>query len=211
MTNKLQVELRQPGQLTAFKNNARLHDQEQIDQIIDSINEFGFTNPLLIDENDGIIAGHGRLEAAKAMELPTVPVIVLSGLSEEQKRAYVLADNKLALNARWDESLLAFELGELATLNFDTQLTGFTELEVAMRVDDGVDDPSKEWVDMPEFQQNSVEAFRTMIVHLPTEEDWNEFVRILALEGFTPATKYVWWPKAEIDSTKDLRMVSNSE
>jgi len=211
MNNNIKVEYRQPKELTGYKNNARIHDERQITQIIDSINEFGFTNPMLIDETNGIIAGHGRLEAAIAMELERVPVIVLAGLSEDQKRAYVLADNKLALNARWDESLLALELSELSMIDFDASLTGFSELEIAMRVDDGVDDPSTEWTDMPEFEQNSAEAFRTMIVHLPTEADWDEFVKLLALQKFTPTTKFIWWPEVERDSTKDLRVVSEDE
>ena len=211
MNNNIKVEYRQPKELTGYKNNARIHDERQITQIIDSINEFGFTNPMLIDETNGIIAGHGRLEAAIAMELERVPVIVLTGLSEDQKRAYVLADNKLALNARWDESLLALELSELSMIDFDASLTGFSELEIAMRVDSGVDDPSTEWTDMPEFEQNSAEAFRTMIVHLPTESDWDEFVKLLALQKFTPTTKFIWWPEVERDSTKDLRVVSEDE
>jgi ParB-like chromosome segregation protein Spo0J len=211
MNNKLKVEYRKPESLTGYEQNARVHGQDQINQIVDSINEFGFTNPLLIDENSGIIAGHGRLEAAKAMQLEKVPVIVLAGLSETQKRAYVLADNKLALNARWDEGLLALELAELHEVNFDLQLTGFTELEVAMRIEETVDDLKNEWKDMPEFAQNSAEAYRTMIVHLPTEDDWDEFVRVLALQKFTPTTKFIWWPEVERDSTKDLRVVSEDE
>jgi len=211
MKNKLKIEYRKPAELTGYKNNSRVHDVQQINQIVDSINEFGFTNPLLIDENDGIIAGHGRLEAAKAMELESVPVIVLKGLSDEQKRAYVIADNKLALNARWDETLLSLEMEELTALNFDMSLTGFNEMELATRLDNPVNDPSKEWTDMPEFQQNSAEAFRTMIVHCPTEDDWNEFVKVLALQKFTPTTKFIWWPEVERDETRDLRVVGDDE
>lgn len=208
MNQKIKIEYRKPSELTGYKKNARIHDEQQIGQIIDSIAEFGFTNPMLVDETGEIIAGHGRLAAALEMELDRVPVIVLRGLTDEQKRAYVIADNKLALNARWDENLLSLEMSELSELNFDLTLTGFNDTEIAMRIEDGVDDPLGEWKDMPEFEQNSAEAFRTMIVHLPTESDWNEFVKILALQKFTPTTKFIWWPEVERDSTKDLRVVS---
>lgn len=102
-----------------YANNARTHSEEQVAQICASIREFGFTNPLLIDENGGIIAGHGRLAAAKILKMDEVPTIELKGLNEAQKRAYVIADNKLALNAGWDEDLLKLELIALDEANFD--------------------------------------------------------------------------------------------
>ena len=93
--------------LAPYERNARTHSAEQVAQIAASIQEFGFTNPILVDGADGILAGHGRLAAAKDMGLAEVPVIVLDHLSPEQRRAYILADNKLALNAGWDIDLLA--------------------------------------------------------------------------------------------------------
>jgi ParB-like chromosome segregation protein Spo0J len=92
-----------------YARNSRTHTDEQVAQIAASIREFGWTNPVLLDEQDGIIAGHGRVLAARKLGAPTVPCIVLDGLTEAQKRAYVIADNKLALNAGWDEELLAIE------------------------------------------------------------------------------------------------------
>ena len=100
-------------------------------QIAASIREFGWTNPILVDGDNGIIAGHGRLLAARKLGMSTVPVIELAGLSEAQKRAYIIADNKLALNAGWDNELLGLELGELDALGFDLSLTGFGEDEIA--------------------------------------------------------------------------------
>lgn len=111
--------------LIPYINNSRIHSEEQIDQICASINEFGFTNPLLIDEKDNIIAGHGRLLASKKLKMEEVPCIILSGLTEAQKKAYVIADNKMALNAGWDEELLKLELENLKELDFDLNLTGF--------------------------------------------------------------------------------------
>jgi ParB-like chromosome segregation protein Spo0J len=100
-------------------------------QIAASIVEFGFTNPILVDSNDGIIAGHGRLSAAQELGLKTVPVVVLDHLSERQRKAYILADNQLALNAGWDTDLLRGELQDLAELDFDLSLIGFSDDELA--------------------------------------------------------------------------------
>ena len=111
--------------LIPYINNSRTHSEEQVNQIVASINEFGFTNPLLIDEKDNIIAGHGRLLASKKLGMEEVPCIVLSGLTEAQKKAYIIADNKMALNAGWDEELLKLELENLKELDFDLELTGF--------------------------------------------------------------------------------------
>lgn len=111
--------------LIPYVNNSRTHSDEQVNQICASINEFGFTNPLLIDEKDNIIAGHGRLLASKKLKMEEVPCIVLSGLTEAQKKAYVIADNKMALNAGWDEELLKIELENLKELDFNLDLTGF--------------------------------------------------------------------------------------
>ena len=112
-------------ELIPYVNNSRTHSEEQVNQICASINEFGFTNPLLIDEKDSIIAGHGRLMASKKLGMEEVPCIVLEGLTEAQKKAYIIADNKMALNAGWDEELLKIELENLKELDFNLDLTGF--------------------------------------------------------------------------------------
>lgn len=117
-------------ELIPYVNNARTHSDEQVLQICSSIKEFGFTNPVLIDGENGIIAGHGRLMAAKKLGMEEVPTIELSHLSEAQRKAYILADNKLALNSGWDNDLLAIEFAELGALGFDLELTGFTLDEI---------------------------------------------------------------------------------
>ena len=117
--------------LRPYEKNARTHSAEQIAQIAASIQEFGFTNPILVDGADGILAGHGRLAAAKDMGLAEVPVIVLDHLSAEQRRAYILADNQLALNAGWDMELLRTELAALNLADFDLSLIGFSDDELA--------------------------------------------------------------------------------
>lgn len=121
----MQIIYKKVNDLIPYINNSRTHSEEQVNQIIASINEFGFTNPLLIDEKDNIIAGHGRLLASKKLKMDEVPCIVLSGLTEAQKKAYIIADNKMALNAGWDDELLKIELENLKELDFDLELTGF--------------------------------------------------------------------------------------
>lgn len=121
----MKIAYKKVNNLIPYINNSRTHSEEQINQIVASINEFGFTNPLLIDEKDNIIAGHGRLLASKKLKMEEVPCIVLSGLTEAQKKAYIIADNKMALNAGWNEELLKLELENLKELDFDLKLTGF--------------------------------------------------------------------------------------
>ena len=125
------VERRLVSALVPYARNARTHSEDQIAQIAASIREWGWTMPILVDEADGIIAGHGRVLAARILGLTEVPVMVARGWSDAQKRAYVIADNKLALNGGWDMELLPVEVGELKALGFDLSLTGFGELELA--------------------------------------------------------------------------------
>lgn len=113
-------------ELKAYARNARTHSEEQIEQVIQSIQEFGFTNPVLIDEENELIAGHGRTEAAKRMGMTDVPAIRLIGLRDEQKRALRIADNQIALNAGWDEEILSAELEALSLADFDMDLLGFS-------------------------------------------------------------------------------------
>ena len=112
--------------LIPYINNSRNHSDEQVLQVASSIKEFGFTNPILIDEQSGIIAGHGRVMAAKKLGLDEVPCIILDGLTEAQKKAYVIADNQIALNSNWDLDTLRLEVETLQELNFDLDLLGFT-------------------------------------------------------------------------------------
>jgi DNA modification methylase len=130
-TYGLRIDYRPAASLIPFASNARTHSDVQVAQIAASIREFGWTNPILVDGDSGVIAGHGRLLAANRLGIDIVPVIELTGLSEAQKRALVIADNKLSENAGWNSELLGLELGELRDLGFDLSLTGFDELEIA--------------------------------------------------------------------------------
>ncbi len=122
--------------LKPYARNARTHSKKQIRQIAASIERFGFVNPVLISDEGEIVAGHGRVEAARIMGLERVPTLTLSHLSETERRAYVLADNKLALNAGWDKELLALELQGLIDLDFDVELTGFSLAEIDFTLDE---------------------------------------------------------------------------
>lgn len=116
--------------LIPYARNSRTHSDEQVAQIAASIKEFGFTNPILIDKEGGIIAGHGRVSAARKLSLATIPCIRLGHLTETQRKAYIIADNKLALNAGWDNELLTLELDELLADGFAIEILGFNPAEI---------------------------------------------------------------------------------
>ena len=120
------------SELLPYARNSRTHDDAQVAQIAASIKEFGFTNPVLIDADGGIIAGHGRTLAARKLKLELVPCIRLSHLTDTQKQAYIIADNKLALNAGWDAELLQLELSDLHDADFDMGLLGFEAAELSL-------------------------------------------------------------------------------
>jgi ParB family chromosome partitioning protein len=125
------VEIRSIDSLKVYEKNARTHSEAQIGQIMASMSEFGWTNPVLISPKMGVIAGHARLEAARRLGMTDIPCITLDGLTDSQRRAYAIADNKLALNAGWDEKLLREELLDLKTMEFDMDLLGFDPEEMA--------------------------------------------------------------------------------
>ena len=154
----MEIVTRLISELKAYENNSRTHPEAQIAQIAASIKEFGFTNPVLIDEADGVIAGHGRLLAAKLLGHTEAPCIVLTGLSDVQKRAYVIADNKLALNAGWDDDLLRVELGALHEDEFNMELLGFdaSELSAAMGLDSLPPESSSREIDPDDYKMGCV-------------------------------------------------------
>lgn len=136
MEKKLKVVYKKLAELIPYVNNTRTHSDTQVLQIASSIKEFGFTNPILIDEDGGVIAGHGRIMGAKKLGLEEAPTITLKGLTEAQRKAYIIADNKLALNSGWDEELLKVELQALDEIDFDLSVIGFDEDELSSYLDD---------------------------------------------------------------------------
>jgi DNA modification methylase len=144
----MKIETTPIEKLIPYARNSRTHSDQQLAQVAASIREFGFTNPVLIDSEDGIIAGHGRVMAARKLGLAEVPCIRLGHLTETQKRAYIIADNKLALNSGWDEEMLGLELADLREADFDLDLVGFDagEIEAALNpveITDGLNDPDE--------------------------------------------------------------------
>tara|TARA_R110000772_G_scaffold23646_1_gene63128 strand:+ start:37 stop:1302 length:1266 start_codon:yes stop_codon:yes gene_type:complete len=142
--------------LVPYHSNARTHSEHQVEQIMASIEEFGFTNPILINGDGGIIAGHGRAMAAREMGMTTVPCIELAGLTEIQERAYIIADNKLALNAGWDEGILSVELEALKDMDFDIEITGFSEEELSALMPEEIEPRLTDEDAVPEVPEDPV-------------------------------------------------------
>lgn len=151
------IEMWSVDRLVPYERNPRTHSPDQVRRIADSIEQFGFTSPLLVDSKDGIIAGHGRLLAARLLGLPEVPVIVLDYLTDAQRRAYVIADNKLAELAGWDDELLAQELAALSNEEFPLEVIGFSDEELAALLEDDVPNGAQEGEDeVPEVPTQAV-------------------------------------------------------
>jgi ParB-like nuclease domain/DNA methylase len=153
----LRVEYLPVSELRLYDHNPRVHSAKQKRQIADSIRQFGFINPVLLDSGQGVLAGHGRIEAAKLLGIERVPTILIADMSEAQKRAYILADNKLAENASWDPGLLALELASISKLDidFDLTLTGFETAEIDILLEaPAAHGPDDEADDVPEVNDS---------------------------------------------------------
>jgi len=145
---KLKIQYKPIQDLIPYARNSRTHNDAQVAQIAASIKEFGWTNPVLLDGENGIIAGHGRVMAAQKLGESEVPTIELSHMDDNQKRAYIIADNKLALNAGWDNEMLALEVADLKDAGYDLGLTGFSLDEIAaLNGDIDVEEDFKEPID----------------------------------------------------------------
>jgi ParB-like chromosome segregation protein Spo0J len=175
----VKYETRKPSELSPFDNNARTHTPEQIEKIAASIQEFGFINPIIIDANNGVIAGHARLKAAQSIGLESVPVLRVEHLTEAQKRAYIIADNRLAeIGSDWDVELLQQELADLGDLGLDLELTGFSLDEVGSLLD--VSDNESEELKEEEY----VESFE-VVIECSDESSQQKIYNKLVSEGYT--------------------------
>lgn len=200
---ELKIEYMEPDRLRPYEGNARTHSDNQVRAIAESVRQFGFTNPILADAEGIVIAGHGRLEAAKKLGLTAVPVVRLSHLSERQRLALTLADNKIALNAGWDFGKLSEELSILAELDFDLSITGFDEQELDALLKQDADILPASWslgattTDQQQQQtgpvasaeQGSGGAIATGPVQ-PTE--FTEYSENIGYEYCCPKCKFVW-------------------
>jgi hypothetical protein len=207
----MELQWRPVDALLPYARNARTHSDAQLDQITSSMIEFGFTNPVLIDACGAIIAGHGRVLSAErawkaGKEIPrcpsgTVPCIALEHLTDAQRRAYALADNKLAQNAGWDDMLLSEELRSLDADGFTLGVIGFSEQELSglllERLPPGETDHSAEWRGMPEFNQPDASGLR-VIVHFESEDALRRFEELveqpISRETQSPS---IWYPKKD--------------
>jgi hypothetical protein len=193
-------------ELSNYANNSRVHSEEQIDKIVNSIKEFGFINPVIVDGSKTIIAGHGRLMAAKKMGLVEVPCIRVTHLTESQIKAYVIADNKIAQDSTWNEDLLKQEILSLQEAGVDATFTGFSDGDLKnlfLEKQIGVTDAFKEWQGMPEFT-NEDRAHRKIMVSFRNEEDLKKFFELIG-QTFTEKTWCCWFPKMEIRKLKDQK------
>jgi DNA modification methylase len=152
----LKIDYISTSNLVPYENNSRTHSKEQVEQIKRSMTEFGFTNPILIDEHNGIIAGHGRLRAAQELGIKLVPTILLEGLTEAQRKAYVIADNNLSLNAGWDLDVLKLEIEGLGEFDFDIDLLGFDDDFLAGLMEKDPSDGLTDEDEVPDLQDDHV-------------------------------------------------------
>lgn len=193
------------NKIKPYEKNSRVHNDSHIKQVCKSIEEFGFVNPILVDKRFTIIAGHGRYMAAKKLGFEKVPCIKINHFSEEQRKAYVIADNKLSLNSSWNTEMLLQEMSDLKDMGFDLDITGFSSIELMPVLEDNVvDNPMAEWDDMPEYEQDNLMPHRTIYVHFRNEEDVHAFFKIMH-QSFTPQTKTIWHPKLVIMENKNKR------
>lgn len=203
-----EVQLVSTDDLVPYARNSRVHGEEQVAQIAASIQEWGFTVPILVDEENTLIAGHGRLLAAQKLKLKQVPVMVARGWSDAQRRAYVIADNKLTENSTWDEELLKVEIKQLEFDNFDIGKLGFGLDEMAdlfLDKDFGKTDAFDEWQDMPEFDNDNLDYFRSVKVHFDNQQDVDEFAAKTGLK-ITEVTKSIRYPENKPEDLNSFRV-----
>ena len=168
----MQIESVPVSDLKEYEKNSRTHSDDQVAKIAASVEEFGFTNPMLIDESNGVIAGHGRLQAAKRINMGEVPCIRLAHLSESQKRAYVIADNKIAESGGWDDEMLKMEIMELAQDDYDLKLTGFDEagLDSILAISEEVMEAVQKKRDHKETGHSQQDTVRQVILIYTSDE-----------------------------------------
>jgi hypothetical protein len=204
---KLTIKYKKTADLVPYANNSRLHDETQLGQLVASINEFGFTNPVLLDGANGIIAGHGRVMAANVLGLETVPTIELQHLTDEQKAAYVIADNKLAQNAKWDDEILRLELQSLSDADYDLSILGFDEASLSRLLDvSKTADAFEEYNEAIEYENKNANPHKSLIVHFENEQDVDNFKHLIK-QNFSNSAKYIYHPIQVRKETESKRYV----
>lgn len=194
----MQIELWPIDKPVPYARNARNIGSNAIDKVAASLKEFGFRQPIVVDEEGVILVGHTRLAAAKQLGLTEVPVHVAKGLNKAQAKAYRLMDNRSHEEATWDNDLLKVEFEELSDMDIDSALTGFDALEIERLMGEVVEkfDANDEWQGMPEFENEDLTPVRSVIVHFSSEEDAQLFAALVN-QTITDKTKFIWYPKQE--------------
>lgn len=181
--SELKIKYLKTADLIPYVNNSREHSEEQVTQVASSIQTFGFTNPILVDEKKSIIAGHGRLLAAKKLELDKVPTITLTGLTDAEKKAYVIADNKLALNSSWNFEMLKLEMESLIELDFDLSLMGFDSGETDEILNGWGSDLDDYLGKEPEDENDGTDVIKIKCLELDKDDLINLLDRAIAQSG----------------------------
>ena len=189
----LVLEYRSPDDLIPYERNPRVMSDTAVEKVARSISEYGFRAPIVVDERGVIIAGHTRLAAAKRLGLAKVPVVVARGLSEEQARAYRLADNRTADETGWDIALLREELAVLNDLDIDLTALGFDPSELLLYQSAADVEQETDWEGMPEFEQDDLSGAYSTHVHFRTLEDADRFFALIGMAGMR--RRSLWWPK----------------
>jgi hypothetical protein len=188
--------------LKLAKKNPRYHSEANIAKIARSIETYGWTTPALVTDKLEVIAGHGRIYAARTLGLTEVPCIRLGHLTPKLAEAYRIADNRLGLDSDWDEEMLGSVLKEMKSdIEWDELFTGFSQVEIMSRL--GLD-LGEEWFDMPEFEHGEKAAFRSVMVHFNDQQAVDQFAALLEVT-VTAKTKYVWFPRQSRTDNRGVR------
>lgn len=207
------VSMRAMDRIKPYEKNPRTHPQSQIELLAKLMQTYGVDQPIVVDEDGVILKGHGRRLAAIAAGFDAFPVVVHSGLSDDEKTALRIADNQAALLSRWDDEFLRADVTALKDEGFDLSILGFGEGELSAFMLDrvsGPNDPNAEWLGMPEFDQQNKMAFQRLTVHFKDQMAVDRFSEIVG-QKITPGTKYIWYPEIEIETYADKRYQDISE
>lgn len=208
--HNLKVEPWDIDKVKPYTKNPRNIPQKAVDKVAQSLKEFGWRQPIVVDKRGVIVAGHTRFLAAQQLGMDSVPVHVAKGLTAKQIRAYRIADNRVGEEADWDFDLLKLELEDLAGGDFDLGLLGFEEVEALQIIaGEGENDAEAEWQGMPEFNQPDATAHRQIIINFKDDKAVSDFGKLIGQE-ITPKARSIWHPQEEIARYADKRYVADA-